>query len=298
MKDVKLAIVIPYFKSKYFRQTLRSLSMQTNLNFKVYIGNDASPECPESIINEFQNILTVNYKRFENNIGSFSLTEQWGRCLAMVKDEEWFLILGDDDQLTENTVEEFYRIISDATSARHHVLRMQRQIIDERGQVLQATTSYPDHESGTDFLYKRSLNLVGSSLGEYIFRVDDYKKFGIRKYPKAFYSDNMMVLEYSRFGKLKNLDNAYALIRISPDSLSGDETNKQFIKEAGWQFYEEIINKYSSNFSKKQLSLFLNILLGKVKSKRNKMSVVDYLKISKDNIGYLATFRKIITLLK
>lgn len=39
-----LAIIIPYYKLRFFEATLESLANQTDKRFKVYIGDDASPE--------------------------------------------------------------------------------------------------------------------------------------------------------------------------------------------------------------------------------------------------------------
>jgi hypothetical protein len=39
-----LAIVIPYYKIRFFEATLQSVAIQTDKRFKVYIGNDASDE--------------------------------------------------------------------------------------------------------------------------------------------------------------------------------------------------------------------------------------------------------------
>lgn len=41
-----LAIIIPYYKLAFFEENLQSLSNQTDQRFKVYIGDDASPETP------------------------------------------------------------------------------------------------------------------------------------------------------------------------------------------------------------------------------------------------------------
>ena len=43
-----LAIIIPYFKLTFFEETLKSLASQTSKRFKVYIGDDASPEGPSN----------------------------------------------------------------------------------------------------------------------------------------------------------------------------------------------------------------------------------------------------------
>lgn len=41
-----LAKIVPYYKLCFFEETLQSLSNKTDKGFKVYIGDDASPEDP------------------------------------------------------------------------------------------------------------------------------------------------------------------------------------------------------------------------------------------------------------
>ena len=104
-----LAIIIPYYKLTFFEATLQSLAYQTDKRFKVYIGDDASPEDCNYLISEFKGYFDFFYLRFETNLGSISLTEQWERCISLSGGEEWIMILGDDDVLGENVMEEFYK---------------------------------------------------------------------------------------------------------------------------------------------------------------------------------------------
>jgi len=106
---MELAIVIPYYKIDFFEVCLESLSIQTNKNFKVYIGDDASPEDPSEILEHFKDSLNIVYHRFYENLGGTSLTQQWHRCINLSAGERWIMILGDDDYLSENYVEEFYK---------------------------------------------------------------------------------------------------------------------------------------------------------------------------------------------
>ena len=71
-----LAIVIPYYKLTFFEDTLASLAHQTDKSFKVYIGNDASPEDPLFLLNQYKGKFDFNYYKFENNLGSKSLVIQ------------------------------------------------------------------------------------------------------------------------------------------------------------------------------------------------------------------------------
>ena len=48
-----LDIIIPYFKGAFFEKTLESLGNQTDKRFKVFIGDDASPENPDVLLQKF-----------------------------------------------------------------------------------------------------------------------------------------------------------------------------------------------------------------------------------------------------
>src|SRR5665647_1577360 len=92
-----LAIVIPCYHIKFFDKTLESLSNQTDKRFTVYIGDDNSPNNPEELILKFASGLTLKYVKFEENWGSHSLVKQFERCIDLLQDEQWIMILGDDD---------------------------------------------------------------------------------------------------------------------------------------------------------------------------------------------------------
>ena len=87
MKDA-LAIIIPAYKPDYLEETLESLTKQTNKDFKIYIGDDASPFYLENIVELFIDKLNIVYKKFDNNVGGYSLTKQWERCIEM-SNEKW-----------------------------------------------------------------------------------------------------------------------------------------------------------------------------------------------------------------
>jgi hypothetical protein len=54
---------------------------QTNKNFTVYIGNDASAENHEIVLKQFETCLKFIYKKFDSNLGGVSLTSQWHLCV-------------------------------------------------------------------------------------------------------------------------------------------------------------------------------------------------------------------------
>ena len=95
MKNIPLKL----FEFMDFDQLLCHLSQQTNKKFKIYIGDDFSPNSPLDIIKKYSNSVSVEYKKFSNNYGRTSLVSHWNRCLALLQDEDWVWVLPDDDSL-------------------------------------------------------------------------------------------------------------------------------------------------------------------------------------------------------
>ena len=67
--EKKVAIIIPAYKSRFLQQTLDSVAAQTDKDFTVYIGDDASPHDLKNIVYLYQDKLDIVYYRFETNLG-------------------------------------------------------------------------------------------------------------------------------------------------------------------------------------------------------------------------------------
>ena len=268
-----IAIVIPYFKAKYFEATLLSLSNQTDKRFKVYIGDDASPENPETTLSKYQDIIDFEYHVFSENLGSISLTKQWERCINFA-DEEWIMILGDDDVLSENVIKEFYKNLDNLDGLK--VIRYASCKIDENGQVMSNVFEHPVKESSIDFLFRHRRN----SLSEYIFKREQITNIGFKNFHLAWCSDILAVLEFSDFGLVYSINNATVFIRITSESISGNLENIKRKNLASEQFSYYIINQKLSFFNKLQC---LKILYGyEVAIKRNrKLEMKDWLLLFK-----------------
>ena len=151
-----LAVIIPYYKFTFFEATLQSLANQTDKRFKVYIGDDASPEDCNYLISEFKGYFDFTYHRFETNLGGISLTQQWERCIALSSNEEWVMILGDDDVLGKNVVAEFYNNLPKIKSENVNVVRFSTQKIDDEGKLISEIYYHPKIENAVDFLFRET----------------------------------------------------------------------------------------------------------------------------------------------
>lgn len=247
-----LAIVIPYYNINFFESTLQSLANQTNKQFKVYIGDDASKENPKDLLSKYTDAFSFSYHRFDHNMGAISLTQQWERCIELSKSEEWLMILGDDDVLSVNVVEAFYESLLEINTKNVNVVRFASQIIDEEGKNVSDIYKHPKLEKASDSFWRKYTGETRSSLSEHIFKKEVYLKFKFKNYPLAWHSDDYAWIEFSNYKYLYSINFSLIYIRESNWSISGKRDNTEQKKQASLQFYNTLSNKHLSIFNKKQ----------------------------------------------
>jgi hypothetical protein len=235
-----LAIVIPYYKLTYFEATLKSLSSQTDKRFKVYIGDDASPENPSTLLCSYQDKFDFIYHRFDNNVGGTSLTKQWERCVDLSGNEEWLMILGDDDYLENTVVASWYKKY-DMFYKKAEVVRFATKMIVEVTNTVSDTYIHPVWEMATDSFYRKFEHLTRSSLSEYIFSRASYLKFGFYDYPLAWNSDDRAWLEFSDDKPIFTINESLVYFRLSELNISGKEDNNAVKSLSVIAFYRYVL---------------------------------------------------------
>lgn len=246
-----LAIVIPYYKFTFFEATLQSLANQTDMRFKVYIGNDASPEDPEFLLEKFKGQFDFEYYRFEYNLGSISLVKQWERCIEMTADEEWLMILGDDDYISENYFEEFYNHIAEIEKLNIRVIRFAARVHEYNGE-LSGLYNHPKIENSTDFFYRKFFMKSMGSLSEQIFKREAYLKHRFRDFPLGWGSDDFAWLDFTEFGKTYAINDATAFFRISNENISRSNYKEDIKKDTKLLHFTIIVENYLKKFKKEQ----------------------------------------------
>ena len=247
-----LSIVIPFYKLTFFEETLDSLANQTDKRFKVYIGDDASPENPSKLLEKYKGKFDFNYYRFETNLGGISLPQQWERCIARIKDEEWIMILGDDDYVDENVVAQFYSHLPEFQSKANVVRFASRTIVQEEN--YKATIcQHPVLESAIDAYLRKFKFLTRSSLSEYVFSRKAYEKYGFYNYPLAWNSDDRAWLDFSEEKPIYSINDAVVCSRLSTINITGKKDNLVLKNASLVQFYSFLIQnkfKYYSKFDR------------------------------------------------
>jgi len=253
-----IAIVIPYYKIIFFEETLISLANQTNKRFKVYIGDDASPESPMPLLEGYRDKLDFVYHRFDENLGGISLVEQWKRCIGLTIDEDWIMILGDDDVLGSNVIESFLLNYEKIVISEVNLVRFASKLIDASGKDLSKIFFHPELELSTDSFFKKFQWESRSSLSEYIFKRTSFNRFQFTDYPLGWYSDDKAWLDFTGCGFIYTQNDALVKIRRSNENISGKTDNLDSKSLANYLFFKDILtnNKYSFNKHQKTTLLF------------------------------------------
>ncbi|MBF2091522.1 glycosyltransferase family 2 protein [Flavobacterium psychrophilum] len=255
-----LAIVIPYYKINFFKETLDSLASQTNKNFKVYIGNDASLDNPWELLSKYQGDFDFEYHEFQENLGGTSLVNQWHRCVDLAKKEQWLMLLCDDDTISENYIEAFYNHIKEVNSLNVAVVRYASQVIDENNIPLSVIVQHPKLESAINFLFRKLKGGSRSTLSEYIFKREMVLKVRFKNLPLAWFSDLLGVLEFSEFKNIYTINEALLKFRLSGINITSKTDDVVLKNEATFQFYYYLLTIGKKHFNKYQISVLLNTL--------------------------------------
>ncbi len=242
-----LAIVIPAFKEKFFDQALHSIASQTNQNFILYIGDDNSPDELYPIVEKYVAQVDIVYKKFEENLGSISVVEHWKRCLSMAKSEEWIWLFSDDDIMSKDCVELFYKAVQE-TSALYDVYRFNCFIINQVGNAITNNSQYPKIQTSYQFLISRLTYQYHSYIVNCIFSRNVYEKYnGFIDITAAWGSDDATWVLFGQEKGIYTLDNGLIKWRESSFNISGNKTNlvNQRRKYRGIEQFIEWIYKWA-----------------------------------------------------
>lgn len=239
---MQLAIVIPFYKIDYFDITLESLALQTDKRFNVYIGDDASPHNLKKLLKQYKGKFKFTYNRFQYNLGGQSLVKQWCRCIDLTQGEPWIMILGDDDYLEDNLVENWYNEYLNF-SGKSNVIRFATKPIDLINNNVSKQYFHPKWESSSDFFKRKFLGETRSSLSEYIFKREVFELYGFYDYPLGWHSDDRAWLEFSNHLPIFSINKSFVFIRISTASITGKSNNLNEKRKATIEFYRFIILK-------------------------------------------------------
>jgi len=187
---MKFTIGIPAFKATFFKECLESIVNQNFRDFEVIIVDDASPENIAEIAKPYLSDQ-IWYQRNEKNFGALHVVENWNTCLNLAKGD-YFVLMGDDDRMDINYLEEFDRLINQYPDCK--VYHCRSVIIDEESNPITLTEPRPEFETVYDSILERLKGNRLAFISDYVFHTQTLKNNGgFFKLPLAWASDDISV---------------------------------------------------------------------------------------------------------
>lgn len=273
-----LAIVLPAYKSEFLEETLQSIRDQSDQRFTLYIFDDASPNRIEEIIDQTSFETNVIFKRFESNLGGKSLTKQWERCIKETGNEEWIWLFSDDDIMTPDCVESFYKSLEKKPG--FSAYRFKTKKVSATGELIREN-QFPDIFDGAEFLNKKLSYAEESYIVEYIFSRQAYQDIdGFPDLPLAWTADDLFCLKLAEHGQICSIDGGCVQWRYSDSNISGssDRNHAKIKLRAAAEFVDWILDRPKIAKKLEPQDLPLTWFVRQIRSMLDQLTLMDELK--------------------
>lgn len=235
--DIKFSILIPAFKSTFFKECIDSILSQSYENFELIILNDASPEPIDDIINIY-NDARIIYCRNDVNCGSVNVVDNWNKLLNLATGD-YVICLGDDDKLLKNCLSDYYNAIVKYPTV--EVFHGWTEIIDESSNFFKLQEQRPEKESVYSMIWHRWNGRV-QYIGDFCYKRDSLlNSGGFYKLPLAWASDDITSYIAASKNDVVNLQTLVFQYRVNSQSITSSG-NKHYKLKAMDNEYVWYIN--------------------------------------------------------
>jgi glycosyltransferase involved in cell wall biosynthesis len=195
-----LAVVLPAFRTRHLGAALDSLARQTDCRFKLYIGDDCSPEPIANLVGSYTDKIALEYTRFENNLGGSDLIAHWHRCIALSRGEPWIWVFSDDDIASPECVAGFLNCVGSNGETGTQLYRFQMDFIDDAGSAYFRPRPHPAFEDVVQFTAAllRDQRRAWRAPDHIFSRRVYVETGGFVSLPKAIYSDYATWQKFSK----------------------------------------------------------------------------------------------------
>ena len=110
---MKISIIIPtYNRAKFIEKAIESVLNQTSNSYELVVCDNNSTDNTQEIVKKFESDK-IKYIKFSKTL---QVSENWERALDYISGD-FFIILGDDDYLMPNFIEEITNLLEDKKDA-------------------------------------------------------------------------------------------------------------------------------------------------------------------------------------
>lgn len=199
---MKFSITIPAYKSRYLREAIESVVVQSYDDWELIIVDDCSPEDLQSIAAPYLKDPRVRYYRNAKNCGAMKVVDNWNICLGYVTGD-YVICMGDDDRLKPCCLEEYVKLMEKHPGLA--VYHARTEIIDEDGQPRFMQEERPEWESALSLLWNRWDNRPDQYIGDFCYDTGKLRAEGGYFYlPLAWGSDDVTAVRAAREGGIAN----------------------------------------------------------------------------------------------
>ena len=270
----KFSICIPAYKDKFLKECITSILNQTNSDFELIILNDCSPYPIRQITDIFDD-LRIKYFENQHNVGAENLIQNWNKLLSLASGD-YIMIMGDDDKLESNYLEEFSLLIE--RFPKPNVYHCRSKIIDDNSTSIMLSPSWPELESVYDNIWHRVTERRAQYISDFVYKTSYLKSCGGFFYlPLAWGSDDITAYNASVEHGIAHTNNPvfnYRSNSLSITSSGNDplkmDTNllystwlKEFLKErpkndADFVTYEYLCKNFAKLMQKRKIRTMIS----------------------------------------
>ncbi len=219
----KFSILIPIIKGKFLNVAIDSVLKQTFSDWELILYNDCSPDDIDSIVDQYKN-SKIKYLKGEKNIGFEDPSKTWNKMVS-VAHGEYVCILGDDDYISENYLEEINKLILKYPKV--SLFRTKVIKVDEKNKTILEGDNIPEFETWDQMLYGRNVIKRLQSTSEFVIKKNALDKIGgYINFPRACGSDDATYMALSKENGVASTNNASAYWRKSSLNISDNDSRE------------------------------------------------------------------------
>jgi len=257
----RFSIVIPIIKTAFLEKAISSVLKQIFVDWELILYNDCSKENVDILVSRF-NDRRIKYYKGEKNLGANDPSKAWNKALSFASGE-YVCLLGDDDFLAENFLEEMNNLIGRYPNG--NVFRAKLKRVDENGQIFCENDELPEFEDWLSFLYERLVRKRIQSTSEFVLKKKSLLEIGgYVSFLRACGSDDATYLLLAKEKGVFSTNKTHAFWRKSLLNISdndGENLNKMKLKKLLLWEKEFLDKNFSSKIPVSELYFTINNLL-------------------------------------
>lgn len=217
----EICIYIPITRTDFLDQTFSSVLKQTCQDFHLLVMDNTvngHNEVKEKYEKYFGNIPQASLIVTPHHLGDGDPTQSWNYGLDYIH-TDYFTLLGDDDELAPNYVEEMMNLMTSHPDA--PIYRCQVHMINEKGQITKYGQLLPQRISWDEYIYNRKVYKHIQSTSEFCINTHALKNIGgYLSFPFAICSDDASYITLMLSGNMLSTNTTYAYWRRHGSNIS------------------------------------------------------------------------------